>query len=23
MGVQIDKLTAEQENYLHSWEHGT
>ncbi len=23
MGVNIDKLTAEQENYLHSWEHGT
>ncbi len=23
MGVQIDKLTAEQEEYLHSWEHGT
>jgi len=23
MGVKIDKLTPEQEEYLHSWEHGT
>jgi adenosylhomocysteinase len=23
MGVEIDKLTPEQEKYLHSWEHGT
>lgn len=23
MGVQIDTLTPEQEDYLHSWEHGT
>jgi adenosylhomocysteinase len=23
MGVEIDKLTPEQEVYLHSWEHGT
>ena len=23
MGVKIDKLTAEQEDYLNSWEHGT
>jgi adenosylhomocysteinase len=23
MGINIDKLTAEQEKYLHSWEHGT
>lgn len=23
MGVKIDKLTPEQEKYLHSWEHGT
>ena len=23
MGVEIDELTAEQERYLHSWEHGT
>jgi adenosylhomocysteinase len=23
MGIEIDTLTAEQERYLHSWEHGT
>ena len=23
MGVEIDELTAEQEDYLHSWEQGT
>jgi adenosylhomocysteinase len=23
MGINIDKLTAEQEKYLNSWEHGT
>ena len=23
MGIEIDKLTPEQEKYLHSWEHGT
>lgn len=23
MGIRIDKLTAEQEKYLNSWEHGT
>ena len=23
MGIKIDKLTEEQEKYLHSWEHGT
>jgi adenosylhomocysteinase len=23
MGVQIDKLTSEQEKYLNSWEEGT
>jgi adenosylhomocysteinase len=23
MGIQIDKLTAEQEKYLSSWEEGT
>ena len=23
MGVQIDTLTEEQQQYLHSWEHGT
>jgi adenosylhomocysteinase len=23
MGIEIDKLTAEQKKYLHSWQHGT
>jgi len=23
MGIQIDTLTPEQEEYLNSWEHGT
>jgi adenosylhomocysteinase len=23
MGIKIDQLTPEQQNYLHSWEHGT
>ena len=23
MGIEIDELSAEQEKYLRSWEHGT